>query len=29
MENQQVLIDRLPSGKLKSDDYRLVDGPMP
>lgn len=29
MENQQVLIDRLPSGKLRADDYRLADGPMP
>lgn len=29
MKNQQVLIDRLPSGKLRADDYRLVDGPMP
>ena len=29
MENQQVLIDRLPSGKLQASDYRLTDTPMP
>ena len=29
MENQQVLIDRLPSGKLQASDYRLTDAPMP
>ena len=29
MENQQVLIERLPSGKLQAEDYRLADAPMP
>ena len=29
MENQQVLIDRLPTGKLRAEDYKLVDSPMP
>ena len=29
MENQQVLIDRLPSGKLQVSDYRLKDSAMP
>ena len=29
MENQQVLIERLPSGKLQAEDYQLVDAPMP
>ncbi len=29
MENQQVLIDRLPSGKLQASDYRLKDSAMP
>ena len=29
MENQQVLIDRLPTGKLRADDYRLTQSPLP
>lgn len=29
MENQQILIDRLPSGKLQADDYRLSMTAMP
>ncbi len=29
MENQQVLIDRLPTGKLRAEDYKLTDSPMP
>ena len=29
MENQQILIERLPSGKLQAEDYRLADAPMP
>ena len=29
MQNQQVLIDSLPSGKLTADNYRLADLAMP
>jgi NADPH-dependent curcumin reductase CurA len=29
MQNQQVLIDRLPDGKLKAQDYRLAETAMP
>jgi NADPH-dependent curcumin reductase CurA len=29
MENQQILIDRLPTGKLRADDYKLAQAPMP
>jgi NADPH-dependent curcumin reductase CurA len=29
MENQQVLIDQLPTGKLLEENYRVVTGPMP
>ena len=28
-ENRQVLIDSLPDGKLREDNYRLVSGPVP
>ena len=29
MNNKQVLIDQLPTGKLAAENYKLVDGPMP
>ena len=29
MENQQILIDRLPTGKLRANDYKVAQAPMP
>ena len=29
MENRQVLIDQLPTGKLLAENYKIVEGPMP
>ena len=29
MQNQQVLIDSLPTGKLTADNYRLSESAMP
>ena len=29
MDNQQVLINELPNGKLSEDNYKLSDAPMP
>ena len=29
MENKQVLIDQLPTGKLLAENYKIVEGPMP